>query len=83
VVGFQQYARFISIEPDEDRRQFHTFSWQSSLSGSGLLVRTCGRIGTHGHSPAAGFPDRQSAQGRAERLIRRRLERRYELHAWR
>lgn len=80
VVAFQHYARFTSIDPDENRRRFYCISWQPSLFGRGLLVRTWGRIGTHGTVRAAAFPDRQSAHATVERLIHQRSRRRYEPH---
>jgi predicted DNA-binding WGR domain protein len=45
-------------------------------------MRTWGRIGTTGTSLAATFADRASAQPLIERLIRRRIQRRYELTDW-
>jgi len=82
VVGFQQYARFTSIDPDENRRRFYLLSWQPSLFGGGLLVRSWGRVGTSGQSRAAAFADRARAQAAIERLVRRRIRRRYELREW-
>jgi len=56
--------------------------FQPSLFGGGLLVRTWGRLGRQGSSRAAAFPDQDHAQLIIERLIRRRIQRRYELVAW-
>lgn len=82
VVGFQQFARFVSLDPDENRQRFYTLTWQPLLWGGGALVRTWGRVGTRGLSKTAAFPDRASAQPLVERLIRRRLRRRYQLIDW-
>lgn len=82
VVGFQQYARFESIDLSTNRRRFYVLRWQPLLWGGGMLVRNWGRLGTYGLSRAAAYPDRQSAQRMVERLVRRRLRRRYELVAW-
>jgi predicted DNA-binding WGR domain protein len=82
VVGFCQYARFIRTDPSENRRRFYLVTWQPALFGGGMLVRTWGRIGATGANVAMPYPDRQSAQPAIERLIRRRLRRRYELVAW-
>jgi predicted DNA-binding WGR domain protein len=82
VVGFQQYARFESIDRTANRERFYLLAVQPNLFGDVSLVRTWGRIGTNGHSLAGVFPDRQSAQPVVDRLIRRRIRRRYELVAW-
>ena len=83
VVTFQHFARFTSIDPDENRRRFYVLRWQSSLFGGGLLVQTWGRIGTQGASRSAAFLDRDSATATVARLVRRRLQRRYEVGDWR
>jgi predicted DNA-binding WGR domain protein len=75
VVGFQQYARFESIDPSTNRERFYPLAVQTNLFGDISLVRTWGRIGTNGHSLAGVFPDRQSAQPVVERLIRRPRQR--------
>src|SRR3954447_23934936 len=83
VVAFQQYALFTSIDPDENRQRFYRLSWQPLLWGDIALIRSWGRVGSLGQQRLeATYPDRQSAQRLAERLIRRRLQRRYELVAW-
>ena len=82
VVGFQQYARFESIEHATNRERFYLLAVQPTLMGDVALMRTWGRLGTHGHSLSSTFPDRASAQQTVDRLIRRRIQRRYELVAW-
>lgn len=82
VVGFRQYARFISTDPSENRQRFYLVTWQPALFGGGMLVRTWGRIGAQGASLSAAYPERASAQPAVERLIRRGIQRRYELVAW-
>ncbi|HLZ21988.1 MAG TPA: WGR domain-containing protein [Ktedonobacterales bacterium] len=82
VVRFQQYARFERRDPTENVQRFYTLTWQPLLWSGGSLVRTWGRVGTHGLSTTADFPDRASAQPLVERLIRRRLTRRYALVDW-
>ncbi len=83
VVGFRQYARFERIDRAQNCQRFYALSWQPLLWGEIALVRRWGRIGSHGHQRLEGsYPDRQSAQTLAERLIRRRIQRRYELVDW-
>jgi predicted DNA-binding WGR domain protein len=82
VAGFQQFAYFTSIDLEANRQRFYTLTWRPLLWGGGSLVRTWGRVGTYGTSRAADFPDRASAQSLVERLIRRRLKRRYEVVDW-
>ncbi len=82
VAGFQQYAQFQSIDCAENRQRFYLVSWQPLLWGGGALIWSWGRLGSRGSSRVAEFPDRSSAQPIVERLIRRRLQRRYELIDW-
>jgi predicted DNA-binding WGR domain protein len=82
VVGFQHDARFARRDPAGNVQRFYTLTWQPLRWGGGALVRTWGRVGTHGLSQTAAFPDRASAQPLVERLIRRRLMRRYALVEW-
>jgi len=83
VVGFQQYARFERIDASHNCQRFYSLSWQPLLWGGVALVRHWGRMGSAGSQRLEGtYPDRQSAQLLAERLIRRRLTRRYELIDW-
>ena len=83
VVGFQHYARFARVEPSENCQRFYALSWQPLLWGGGALVRSWGRLGTQGQQRLEGaYPDRETAQPLVERLVRRRLTRRYELIDW-
>jgi predicted DNA-binding WGR domain protein len=82
VAGFQSFARFESIVLAENQQRFSTLTWQPLLWGGGMLVRTWGRLGTPGISLATPFADRDSAQEAVTRLVRRRLQRRYELIDW-
>jgi predicted DNA-binding WGR domain protein len=84
VVGFRQFARFERIDRAENCERFYALSWQPLLWGGGALVRTWGRIGTQGQQRLEGsYPDRQTAQPLVDRLVRRRLTRRYLLVDWR
>lgn len=67
VVGFQQFARFVSLDPDENRQRFYTLTWQPLLWGGGALVRTWGRVGTRGPQQDRRLPRprQRSAAGRA------------------
>jgi predicted DNA-binding WGR domain protein len=83
VGGFRHYARFERIDPSQNCQRFYTLSWQPLLWGGIALVRHWGRLGNQGSQRVEGsYPDRASAQRLTERLIRRRLQRRYELVDW-
>jgi predicted DNA-binding WGR domain protein len=82
VLRFRRYARFGSIDRPSNHERFYLLAVQPTLMGDVALMRTWGRIGTHGHSLSSTFPDRASAQQTVERLIHRRIQRRYELVAW-
>lgn len=82
-VGFQQYVRFERLDYAQNCQRFYALSWQPLLWGGIALVRSWGRLGSQGNQRLEGtYPDRQSAQLLAERLIRRRLQRRYALVDW-
>jgi predicted DNA-binding WGR domain protein len=82
VVSFRQYVCFSSTGSDSSRRSFYRLTWQASLLGGGLLVQQWGPFGTRGTSRAVPFENRRNAQETAERLIRRRLRRRFEVTEW-
>ena len=82
VVSFRSYARFVSRDPATNRERFYSLTWQPLLWGGNALVWTWGRLGKSGVCRVAEFPDRASAQAQVERLVRRRLQHRYELLDW-
>ncbi|MGI8554631.1 MAG: WGR domain-containing protein [Dehalococcoidia bacterium] len=83
VVGFQQYARFERLNYAQNCQRFSVLAWQPLLWGDIALVRSWGRLGSQGNQRFEGtYPDRQSAQLLAGRLIRCRLKRRYGLVDW-
>src|SRR5216684_563042 len=82
VTGFRQFARFESIDQTENRQRFYLLAWQPTLFDGPALVWTWGRLGSRGVSRSATFLDRTSAQATVERLIRRRIQRRYQLVDW-
>ena len=79
VANFRAYARFVSVEPARNRFRFYSLSWQPALWGVGALVRYWGRIGSQGRSLEVLFQDRASAQQMVGQIIRRRLQRGYQL----
>lgn len=81
-MGFRRYARFVSTDLQQNRQRFYLLTWNQGLFGEGLLTRTWGRIGSHGHSLTTQYHDRHAAQPAIERLILRRIRRRYELTEW-
>jgi predicted DNA-binding WGR domain protein len=83
VVTFQQFARFERFDHAQNCARFYLLSWQPLLWGGVALVRQWGRIGSSGSRLLEGtYADRQEAQPLAEKLIWRRLQRRYELVDW-
>ena len=83
VVDFQAYARFERWDRAQNCERFYTLTWQPLLWGDVALVRNWGRIGRSGSQRLEHiYPDRESAQPLAEKLIRRRIQRRYELVDW-
>lgn len=83
VVGFQQFARFERVDHAQNCERFYALTFQPLLWGGVALVRSWGRIGSSGSRLLEGtYADRQEAQPLAEKLVRRRLQRRYELVAW-
>jgi predicted DNA-binding WGR domain protein len=83
VIGFQQFARFERVDHAQNCERFYALTFQPLLWGGVALVRQWGRIGSAGSQLLEGtYLDRQEAQPLAERLIRRRLHRRYELVDW-
>ena len=75
-------VRFVSLDPAKNRARFYTITWQPALWGGGALVRRWGRLGGQGRTLTAFYPDRASAQEVVARLIRRRLQRGYQVVAW-
>jgi predicted DNA-binding WGR domain protein len=78
-VAFAHYARFVSIDPTQNRFRCYELRWQPALWGGVLLVRTWGRLGARRRVAVSHHPDRASAQPAAERAVRRRLQRGYRL----
>lgn len=80
VVDFQTYARFERWDHAQNCARFYTLTWQPLLWGDVALIRSWGRIGQSGSQRLEHiFSDRESTQPLAEKLIRRRIQRRYEL----
>ena len=82
VARFQCQVRFESCDPAKNRARFYTITWQPVLWGGGATVRRRGRLGGPGRALTTFYDDRASAQESIERLIRRRLQRGYQVVAW-
>jgi predicted DNA-binding WGR domain protein len=80
--AFTQYVHFVSVDLAENRRRFYTLTWQPDLWGGGALVRSWGRVGRQGQQLVEPFPTRETAQLAIDRLVRRRLQRGYQVTAW-
>ena len=78
-VPFARAARFVSVDPAEQRFRFYELRLQPTLWGGVALVRAWGRLGAPGRWAAAEYPDREAAGPDVERAVRRRLGRGYRL----
>jgi predicted DNA-binding WGR domain protein len=78
-VAFTHYARFVSVDPTQNRRRGYELRWQPALWGGVLLVRTWGRLGARRRVAVSHHPGRASAGPAVERAVRRRLRRGYRL----
>jgi len=77
--AFRAYARFVSVEPEKNRFRFYSLTWQPSLWGGGVLIRSWGRIGSRGRSLETTYPDRQGAQELIDQMVRRRVQHGYQV----
>ncbi len=83
LVQFAHFIRFVSLDPTKNRNRFYLLSWQPTLDGSAALVCTWGRLGTHGRSRLLCAADQPHAQDIVTRIIRRRVQRGYQVTEWR
>ena len=79
---FEQYISLVSRDLARNRQRFYLLSWQPMLDGDIALVCTWGRLGTHGRSRTIFYPDRAQVQAKLVGLIKRRLQRGYQVDAW-
>ncbi len=79
---FQHYVRFVSQDAAKNRQRFYLLSWQPMLDGDVALVCSWGRLGTHGRSRTISYPTRAQVQEQLVYLIRRRLQRGYQVTTW-
>jgi predicted DNA-binding WGR domain protein len=79
---FQHYVRFVSIDIAKNRQRFYLLSWQPTLEGDVALVCSWGRLGTYGRSRTIFSPERAQVQEHLVRLIRRRIQRGYQIATW-
>ncbi len=82
LVQFKHYIRFVSCDPTKNRNRFYLLTWQPALDGSAALVCMWGRIGTQGHARATFYLEQANAQDVIARLIRRRVQRGYQISDW-
>jgi predicted DNA-binding WGR domain protein len=83
MVQFTRYIRFVSRDPAKNRNRFYLLSWQPTLDGSAALVCSWGRLGTRGRSRMLCAADQPNAQDVVARIIRRRVQRGYQVIEWR
>jgi predicted DNA-binding WGR domain protein len=82
LVQFTDYIRFVSRDPAKNRNRFYLLSWQPTLDGNTALVCTWGRLGTQGRSRLICYANQPAAQDMVPRIIKRRLQRGYQVVAW-
>ncbi len=82
VAQFEHYVRLVSCAPEQNRQRFYLFSWQPSLYSERVLVCTWGRIGTLGRSRVIRFPDNLPVAASLQRVIKRRMQRGYQVTEW-
>jgi predicted DNA-binding WGR domain protein len=82
VLGLQQFARFSRWQTAAQQEHYYLLALQPTLLGELAVVRSWGAIGTQGARLTAIFADREQAQPTVTRVVRRRLQQRYELVAW-
>ena len=80
---FEHYIRFVSRDAAKNRSRFYLLSWHPTLDGPAALVCSWGRLGTHGRSRMLCAADQPNVQETIARLIRRRLQRGYQVLEWR
>ena len=80
---FEHYIRFVSCDPAKNRNRFYLLSWQPTLDGSIALVCTWGRLGTRGRFRLLCAADQPNVQDMVARIIRRRVQRGYQVIEWR
>ncbi len=83
LVQFTHYIRFVSLDPSKNRSRFYRISWQPTLDGSSVLVCTWGRLGTYGRSRMLCTANQPNVQDIVARIIRRRVQRGYQVVEWR
>jgi predicted DNA-binding WGR domain protein len=82
ITQFEDYAHLTSVDPAKRRFRYYVLGWQSTLWGEQVLVCRWGRIGAVGKWQATLYPDRASAQEAIARVIRRRLQHKYQVVDW-
>jgi predicted DNA-binding WGR domain protein len=83
ITQFEDYAHLTSVNPAKRRFRHNVLGWQPTLWGQEALVCRWGRIGAVGKSRFSLYPDRASAQETITRVIRRRLQHKYQVVDWR
>ncbi len=79
---FEQYMSRVSRDLASNRRRFYLRSWQPMLDGDLALVCSWGRPETHSRSRTIFSPERAQLQEKLVGLIKRRLQRGYQVATW-
>ena len=79
---FTRYVRLTRADRASPRLRVYTLRWETALFESRTLVRSYGPQGTEGRQLARTYPDEATARREIRRLLRRRLQRGYEVVEW-
>ncbi len=82
VAQFTEYVRLVSRDPAKNRERFYVLSWQGTLQGDTALFCRWGRLGTQGRSLTIVYSEQDQVQEKILRLIKRRLQRGYQITEW-
>ena len=76
-LGFVQTLRLVSLDPSRNRARVYILTWQPTLWGEIVLVRSWGRLDHPGRTQLTIYPDRDHAHDDLRRLLRRRFHHGY------
>jgi predicted DNA-binding WGR domain protein len=82
VGAFTRFVRLARTDRRSARPRVYTLRWETPLFEARTLVRSYGPQGTEGRVLARTFADEDAARREIHRLLRRRLQRGYQVVEW-
>ena len=76
--GIAGFLRLESVDADQNRFRFYTFTWQETLWGDWAICCSWGRIGSLGRSRVAYLGHRSGVPGALADLVEHRIRRGYQ-----